>query len=319
MVKRTNFRHYNLDAATRNNFNITTFGGVDFSSQKFNVSSNHSIDLQNFIYRSKGINGCIQKRYGYEELFHVQPIEFLAKSFDSSLSQSQTIYHNGDLQADGTYNEPSFNALWKFKADDNKEHIIAHIGFLLYEILNITDSNSLSIVPITDETGVFLASDGTYKYRYYKYENFKSFAFVGGNKLWFFGGNHYMVISYSSSGVLSIKSVEENENTFIPTTTNNITYTDSIISGRANIDYPNMLTMWRKNRLLSGTTKGESILSTTAYYEYTLDGSLLLKDTKTDISNMNNTALANRFAVLTQRSKEALADIHIVLEERGTK
>lgn len=302
MPRKSTFRHYNLNNQGRQTLNITQFGGVDFSSQRFNVESHRAIDLQNFILK----NGIIQKREGYEELFDIKPINYLVKSFDSGVAQNDEIHTNS----------VNFNGFWSFLAEDGKRHIIAHIGKLLYEIIN-HDNDGIDFIPLTDESGLFAGSDSAYYSRYFEYLNYKSFAFVGSNRLWFLGGNKFMVIRFLSGGILSVLPVEDSDQTFIPTTTIGIAYQNAITSGRSGLDYANLLTMWRKNTLLSGIGKKETDYTRTLYYEYTLDAPLIVPNMSTEIDNMKAVDKANRFTALSKKTRQALAQIHLTIEERG--
>ena len=58
--------------------------------------------------------------------------------------------------------------------------------------------------------------------------------------------------------VIQFFPVENSLLTPIPTTSISITYKNSIVSGRAQLDKANLLTMWRKNKMLSGTSKNET-------------------------------------------------------------
>lgn len=302
MARDSTYRHYNLNKQGRQTLNITQFGGVDFSSQRFNVASHRAIDLQNFLYK----DGIIQKRGGYEELFDIKPISYLVKSFDSSEAQSTIV----------NVNPVNFNGIWSFVAEDNQKHIIAHIGNLLFEITN-HDNESIDFIPLSNEIATFLGSDNLPYHRYFRYEDYKSFAFVGSNRLWFLGGNKFMVIRFLSDSTLSIMPVEDSEQTFIPTTTISIAYKNAITSGRSGLDYANLLTMWRKNTLLSGIGKKESDYTRTLYYEYTLDAPLIVPNMDSEIANMLAVAKANRFTALSNKSKQALSQIHLIIEERG--
>lgn len=107
MAYKKPYQPYSFDQSDRKTLTITNFGGVDLSSQKFNVSSARAIQSLNFVYR----DGMIQKRFGYEQIYQ--------------------------LKGDST----NFNGIWSFKAEDGEQHIVAHIGSKLYEITNINNEN----------------------------------------------------------------------------------------------------------------------------------------------------------------------------------
>lgn len=276
-MKRTSFRHYNLNQASRKNLQISSFAGVDYSTQKFLIANNRAIDLLNYIYK----DGIIQKRNGIEEIYHVKPYQYVAKSFDDN---------DNDLVKTNGIN---FNGIWKFTAEDNKEHVVAHIGNLLYEITDI-DTEKIEIRAIVHGTKQVRGEDGLYYNQCYEFDNYKSSAFVGGNKLWFLGGNKYMCLRYLTNeygkSEMQFFAVENSDFTPVPTTTISITYKNSIAAGhRAALDKTNLLTMWRKNKLISGTTKNEDEKTKTPYFDYTLDSPLICKDQARDMANFSMT------------------------------
>lgn len=276
-MKKTSFRHYNLDQASRKNLQISAFAGVDYSTQKFLVANNRAIDLLNYIYK----DGIIQKRNGIEEIYHVKPYSYITKNFNGEDSD--------EVKTNGT----NFNGIWQFIAEDKKIHIVAHVGKLLYEITNINNSN-IEISPIIYGTQKVRGNDGLYYYQCYEFEDYKSSAFVGGNKLWFLGGNKYMCLRFLENELekttIQFFAVENSDFTPIPTTTISITYKNSIASGhRSSLDKTNLLTMWRKNKLISGTTKNEDEKTKTPYFDYTLDSPLICQNQKQDMANFSLT------------------------------
>lgn len=281
-MKRTSFRHYNLNQADRKNLLISAFAGVDYSTQKFLVANNRAIDLLNYVYK----DGVIQKRNGIEEIYRIKPYSYLAKKpneIDSNVVKTNGI---------------NFNGLWKFLAEDGIEHIVAHIGKLLYEIKNI-GNEKIDISPILYENKMIRGDDGLYYNQCYEFLDYKSSAFVGGNKLWFLGGNNYMCLRFVKnefgSSVTKLFPVEDSDQALIPTTTISITYKNSIAGGhRASHDNTNLLSQWRKNKLISGTTKSEDEKAKTSYYDYTLDSPLICKNPSRD-----------------------MADFQLLIEERG--
>lgn len=245
---------------------ISNFAGVDYSTQRFKVSQHRAIDIQNFIYK----DGVIQKRQGIEELFSLKPTHYIPNDYEEY-----------------KVNDTNFNGIWTVKGEDNKLHVIAHIGKLLYEIKNI-DSDTIEISLITTEKTPKEYGGNIYYYTY-EFENYKSSAFVGANRLYFLGGNKYMCIRFLSNSKPLIYPIEDHEDTYIPTTTISITCKNSAIAGRTSLDKVNLLTQWRKNELLSGTTKTDGV----TLYDYTLDSPLIPKN------------------------EEDMRDILITLDERG--
>ncbi len=273
-MKRSSFRHYNLNQSNRQTLTIKAFGGVDFTTPKFLVDSKRAIDLLNFVYK----DGVIQKRNGLEERYRVKPYKYIAKSFDDN--DTNIVQEN----------DTNFNGLWKFLAEDGQEHFIAHIGKLLYTITNI-DNEKIEFSPIVYSPYPVIGDDNLSYYQCYEFLNYSSSAFVGGNKLWFLGGNKYMCLRFlkdaNNESIIQFFPVEDSDFTPIPTTTISITYKNSIANRRASLDKTNLLTMWRKNKLISGTSKNENEKTRTEFFEYTLDAPIVCKNTKKDMANFS--------------------------------
>lgn len=293
MPARNKYGHYKLSKSSREALNISAFGGVDFSNQKLQVSSHRAIDLLNFLYK----DGVVQKREGYTQKAVVPTIKYIA-------------YPNPTTTILSNENNKSFNGIWRFLAEDGEYHIIAHIGKVLFEIKKINekivDFELLSV-------GKSVGSDALFYQNTYEHLDQKSMAFVGANRLWFLGGNKYMVIGFRSDGRLIYEPVEESSLTYIPTTTTSITYKNSVNDeARQSFDYGNLMTMWRQNTCLSGTGKKEEDVRRTKYYEYTLDAPIKLKDTEDDVAAIQENKVLSSISTETQRQ---LAKITIKIDE----
>jgi len=296
MIK-NKYKHIGLNQAERRVLNVNKFGGLDVSNQRFNVANGRALDAQNFYLK----DGVIQVREGFEELYDVQPFEYIERDFKTNEKASNFV----------SVNNPVFNGIWSFVAEDNQRHIVAHIGCLLYEIKNFGTPDIVFEVLSNDtryESG-YLGEQGLVSRRLlYKFKSFRSFAFVGSKKLWFLGGNQYMVIRFTGNGV-SIQPVEDNEITFVPKTAIGITYTNAKVSHREALDFPNMLTMYRRNTLLSGTGKEEDSIVKTPFFEYVLDSSLLTKNNEIIGSGLETTP--------TDEALKSFSKIHLIIRERG--
>lgn len=254
---------------TRYTKQIKKFLGVDYSSQKFLVGDGRAIDLLNYIYK----NGVIQKRHGFEELFQITPFDYAPKDFD------------GNDVLEVRTNPINFNGIWRLRFEDGEFHTIAHIGKLLYEVKNMEDGKP-SFEPIVySPTQVYI--EGRYYYQCYEYEDFKSFAFNGGDRLWFLGGNKFMLIRYLENYGLMVVPVEDSEFSPIPVTQISITYKNARAGQRANLDNVNLLNVLRKNRLISGIGKDEDEKTKSDFYDYTLDAPLICKNEARDMANFS--------------------------------
>jgi len=286
------FKSLSIDAKTRYVTGVTSFSGMDVSNQRFQVSQSRAIDLNNFIYKE----GIIQKREGIEEILHIEPTYYRAISIDEGEPEDASTYV---LTSDLRINDTNINGIWSVTGEDNKLHIIAHIGKLLYEIFDI-DKETISIKPITTSSNTTTYNGHVYVYAY-EFENYKSSAFVGSKRLYFLGGNKFMCIKFEKDNlgntIRKLYPVEDDEDTYIPTTTTSISYKHSAVSNQASLDDVNLLTQWRKNELISGTLKDEDEKTQTAYYDYTLDAPLICK---------------------SGDDMYELSDFEIILKEEGT-
>ena len=299
-MPKSTYRHYDLKAQKRQTLPIATFGGIDYSSQKLHVDSHRAIDALNFIYKNK----VIQKREGYTQKAVVPTIKYIAYPYSGS--PTTTVLSNAA--------EKQFNGIWHFLAEDGQYHTVAHIGKLLFEI---KDLNGLVVkFDLLTTTADKVGSDLLTHHTAYEHLNQKSMAFVGNNRLWFLGGNKFMLIGFRADGQLIYEPVEESSYTYVPTTTIGITYKNSIVKGREAFDYANNMTIWRKNTCLSGTGKDDNDFRRTKYYEYTLDSAIKTKDTKTDVVAL--AAFKDLSSISTATQKE-LAKIHIKVEELLTE
>lgn len=248
---------------------IKKFLGVDYSSQKFLVGDGRAIDLLNYIYK----DGVIQKRHGFEELFQIKPFDYAPKDFD------------GNDVLEVHTNPINFNGIWRLRFEDGNFHTIAHIGKLLYEVVHLEDGKP-SFEPIVYSQNK-VEIEGQYYYQCYEYEDFKSFAFNGGDRLWFLGGNKYMLIRYLENYGLLVVPVEDSDFSPIPVTQISITYKNARAGQRANLDNVNLLNVLRKNRLISGIGKDEDEKTKSDFYDYTLDAPLICKNEARDMANFS--------------------------------
>lgn len=265
MSRKTTFRSNSIVNHTRKTLLIESFVGSDLTSPQTQVSERRAIYSKNYMYR----DGKVQKRFSYEQLRKPKSETFYELGFDGTLG--------------GSFENPvRMNGMWAFIAEDGETHVIAHIGYCLYEIKGITTEN-----PTFAAIGGYSASDGR-RYQH-KFLNQRSYASVGQRKLWFLGGNRYVVVRFEEgASKASVEAVANSSLAFVPTTTIGITYKDAVTGTRTGLDYPNLMAKFRKNMLLSGVGKGTA--ATTTWYEYTLDAPILYEDEGKDMAEMKETA-----------------------------
>jgi RNA recognition motif-containing protein len=97
-----------------------------------------------------------------------------------------------------------------------------------------------------------------------------------------------MKLRFTANSSASLKPVEENADTYIPTTTISITYKNAKESGRASLDEVNLMTQWRKNRLLSGVGLDENTPNDakSKLFVYQLDAPIIGKRCIEDVKNI---------------------------------
>lgn len=247
MSKKNTFSTNSLVNHTRKTLSIPSFVGSDLTSPQTQVNERRAIYSNNYMKR----DGYVQKRFAYEQVARPKSAVFYDKGFDGTLG-TETIT-----------NPTNINGMWNFMAEDGKRHVIAHIGHLLYEIKNLGHDASFKLLDST------VSAEG--RIYSHKYENRKTFGTIGQNKLWLLGGGKYIVIRFmkDNNGVGTVEPVADSSVSFVPTTTIGITYKDALAGKRSGLDYPNLMSKFRKNMLLTGTGKGTT--ATTKWYEYTLD------------------------------------------------
>lgn len=274
MPRNTYFKHYDLDFDSQKTFSISQFLGVDYNPSLLQVASDHATDMLNIIYKDKSN----QKRTGYEQIAKFESVEFYQRNEIGLLSEA-------------ILNPIAINGVWKFVGEDDNEHIIAHIGHLLYEMHNLNDNFlniSASIIGQYEED---IENDSTIVrlVTNYKLSNRKSSAFVGFKRLYILDGNKFYVlklVAKEDGHEFKLNPVEDDEDTFIPLTTIGITYEDSSVNARQALDDVNLMTQFRKNKLVSGTYIDDGItVRTTRFWDYTLDTSIKPKS-RTDINKI---------------------------------
>ena len=151
------------------------------------------------------------------------------------------------------------NGVYEFIGDDGKNHLIFHINTALYEVKGLGKGSKYSEVSFTRLGSPFVIA------------NTKSFAIPSNHKLYILDGVKYRALSCNSSGVFSLVEIEDDEHTFIPTTTIGITEQSSGLATRVGLDDVNMLTAMRRNKLVTGVAKEGVEHASGTPYTYELD------------------------------------------------
>ena len=239
----------------RKTFNMTFNKGIDKSSLPFEADPSRALEAVNYIYR----DGKVQKRLGFNNLYNADGTSYASVDF-------ATLFVYPVVKT----NSKRFNGLWQFEAEDGQKHLIAHIGKLIYEVIVV--DGEFTAQPIVAVSGLY----DNVAYKCYEFEDYKSTAVIGNKMLYFFGGNKLMRLRFLPNGTVSFLPVEDNPDAYVPTTTISITYRNAKASGRANLDEVNLMTQWRKNKLLSGVGIDENAPDANSFqFVYQLDSPIV--------------------------------------------
>ena len=179
---------------------------------------------------------------------------FVDKSRASEMANF--IMENGVIQKRNGWREilqftGSINGFWQFDTTEGgeiKTHIVIMVGEetqVFYEITNFgSDNATYTEIP---KIGI----DDS------KLINNVAYGVIGGEKLYILCGD-FLTIGYYN-GVLEVHRVEDDEDTFIPTTTISIPAIGNDVIQRTPYDDINMLTRWRYNSLVGNTPQEEIV------------------------------------------------------------
>lgn len=275
MPRNTTYRHYDLKFAKgyKKTLTINKFMGVDYGLAQLQVADYHAVDLQNIIFKDR-VN---QKRHGWQQLAKMSNTTYYVEKEDGTYEQRNNTYN--------------FNGIWSFVGEDNQVYVVAHIGKLLYKITGIgKDMNFLNCnIELVATNKVY---NGVIINVAKELEDYKSQAFYGNKRLYILGGNKYYVLRGLNSN-LTLKEVEDDENTYIPVTTIGIVAANSLSSGESSLghatslDDVNLMTQYRKNKLVTGMPIASEVKKT-RYNDYELDTCINPKK-NTDINNIKVT------------------------------
>ena len=247
----TYFRSGGGASASKHTLKVMNFIGLDLLNNLTNVSNQRGIHSLNYVWR----NGMAQKRFGYDKIGYAPKVIYYPRDIDTG-EVSDTAVENGN----------AINGIWEFVADDGEKHAIAHVGKLLFELKDGKGGYK--------EFSPIFTYSGAKSNCAYELEDFRSFAVPGQRRLWILGGNAFLMLHYERNGNHYdpvIEKVSNSDYAFVPTTSIAITCNQSKNSGRADLDYPNLLSPFRQNLLLTGTGKEDIGQTNQPFYEYELD------------------------------------------------
>jgi len=271
MPSKTTFRHYDLDFDNQKTLTIESFKGVDYKPAQLTVSKEHAVDILNIIYKDK-VN---QKRTGWEEMTKASAQQYYVENSDGTIDTSVNGIKTNTLNVNG---------VWQFYGEDSRLHTVIHIGKLLYVAEYIGKNytfidTKLTLISTSKQIGL-----NTYTVCKELLDK-KSFGFVSNKRLYILGGTKMFVLKFLENHPY-LNEVEDDEDTYVPTTTTGKTYKDSSVPSGSPLDDVNLMTQFRKNGLVSGTYIDDGVtLRTTRYWDWELDGSIKGKK-PTDINKV---------------------------------
>lgn len=259
----------NQDLSSHKILSLTGFRGIDFSPAQLNILNTHAIDAQNIVFR-EGVN---QKRFGYEQIYKAEPYSYYVENGDGTYTQKS--------------NPVNINGVYKYVGEDNKYHILVHIGNLLFSATRMGKAFSFLELKLTCIERKVTESLVTYNLPV-EIGNVKSQGFVQNKRLYLLTGKKFYVVKIRNNK-LTIREVEDDDDTYIPKTTTGITYADSPVPNATPLDDVNLMHSFRRNGLVSGTfiDTGSNIRST-RFWDYQLDTSVEPK-IETDINKIKIT------------------------------
>lgn len=233
-----NFKFSNkVDSKSVYRATLTDFLGVDFYNDATKISEQRAYDLQNLEFR----DGTNQKRYGWKQQCDLRETHF------TELEESYKV-----------------NGFWQFYDDSKVKHTIIHRGnkivsFPYFPNMNIqidlteSDVNNPRGFPsysTQEEWDLKLTN---------QIKDERSFGVVRGERLYIFCGIYLVYGKWND--VWQLRIVQDNIDTYIPTTTIGISANESPINVRCVLDEVNMLSSKRKNKLIGESPNSELLLT----------------------------------------------------------
>ena len=226
-----------------------SFGGVDFSSPRFSVASNHALDELNYMYR----DGLVQKRFGTKQYAFLGNGDFYyyAKELNELVVDTTATTDTTKWEADGskpTACDCEIHNMWNFNG-----LLLVHAGELVY-LGSYAQAKAGQLKPISfKNTGSYTPYSKTYKVYYtLKFPNKRLNGISYGNRFYIFTGKRVMVVEGSTSAC-KMYSLTDFGNPYVPTTTIGIVQSEAETGGsRQTYEQPNLLTDLRINGCVSG-------------------------------------------------------------------
>ncbi len=196
-----------------------TFGsflGADYTENELHVSGQRAVEMQNIINK----DGENQKRYGYTQI-----LGFEGKQI---------------------------NGLWEIEDGEDKQ-VIIHVENKFYKtIINSKDitenNNTIQEISINKNyIPPYYEKEEWEEYLNNAVKNEISYGIVKGKRLYIFCG--IMLVYGKFNNTWELRAVRDNEDTYVPITTSNISHSKSEVNTRYTLDSVNLMSCRRINKL----------------------------------------------------------------------
>lgn len=139
--------------------------------------------------------------------------------------------------------EGNINGCWSFTDNYQNKHTIVHCGNDLYKIIKDDDSDGFDINSIYTKA-VKITPVGV------TINDEKSNAIASDERLYMFVGTYLVYGTWNSGTSYEVREVANDEDTYIPITTTNISSEESLLNTRLSLEEVNMLSSKRKNKCI---------------------------------------------------------------------
>lgn len=208
---------------------VSTFLGLDNLNTNNNMPSYHASDMSNYLVK----DGALQTRSGWEQVID------LTDKKDTSNSQI-----SGKI-----------NNIYSFTFNGVR-YTLAHIGTNLYFVSNF-DTNDIKQIKLTKvETNITIAD----RKSSFIYADDRIYMLVGTYAVLKLSDSNTTWNSYNTNLYYNMVEVYDDEDTYIPTTTIGITYSNSGLASRNTYDDINMLSSKRINTINTINSDSENAI-----------------------------------------------------------
>lgn len=203
---------------------LKDFKGVDFTNTKINVLPNRATVMKNMIWKD-GIN---QKRPPYEEVLKYEKV--------TEVDGESTITYRRKLSG-------KINGCWSFTDTLKNKHTIVHCGTKLYKVIKEDETNGFGENSIRTQAIDITPSEVTIN-------DERSSAIASDDRLYMFVGTYLVYGTWDNGNTYEVRTVADDEDTYIPITTTSITCEESQLGLRTSFEEVNMLSSKRKNKCI---------------------------------------------------------------------